>query len=88
MLNPAISFAILFTSWFYCGNDNCTDNSPFKWVWLYPVIPFAGAIVAVIFYELIFKKTQEVLNNDNVIAEKEEADEVDNNDDSTPMFDA
>ena len=32
---------------------------------MYPTLPFAGALLAVIFYELIYKKTQRILQNVN-----------------------
>ena len=34
-------------------------------MYLYPVVPFAGSFAAVLFYELIYKNTQAVLNNDD-----------------------
>ena len=55
-LNPAIALGIFLTSIFFSPGDSL------KWVWLYPVMPFAGAIFAVIFYELVYKKTQMMLN--------------------------
>lgn len=55
-LNPAIALGIFLTSIFFNPGDSL------KWVWLYPVMPFAGAIFAVIFYELVYKKTQVMLN--------------------------
>ena len=56
-LNPAIAIAITLTSIFWTPGDSL------KWVWLYPVMPFVGAILAVIFYELVYKKTQLMLNS-------------------------
>jgi glycerol uptake facilitator-like aquaporin len=50
-LNPAIALGIFLTSLFF------TPGKALKWIWLYPVMPFAGAILAVIFYELVYKKT-------------------------------
>lgn len=50
-LNPAIALGIFLTSLFF------HPGAALKWVWLYPVMPFAGAILAVIFYELVYKKT-------------------------------
>jgi glycerol uptake facilitator-like aquaporin len=50
-LNPAIALGIFLTSLFF------HPGAALKWVWLYPVLPFAGAILAVIFYELVYKKT-------------------------------
>jgi glycerol uptake facilitator-like aquaporin len=28
-----------------------------KWVWLYPVIPFNGAILGILFFEFAYKKS-------------------------------
>jgi glycerol uptake facilitator-like aquaporin len=58
VLNPAISIGTSFTQLFVWGGTGI------KWIWLYGGIPFAGAVIAVLFYEFIFKKTQEVLNDD------------------------
>ena len=65
-LNPAIALGIFLTSLFF------HPGQALKWVWLYPVLPFAGAILAVIFYELVYKKTQLMLNAHSEEAEFEE----------------
>ena len=65
-LNPAIALGIFLTSLFF------TPGQALKWVWLYPAMPFAGAILAVIFYELVYKKTQLMLNAHSEEAEYEE----------------
>lgn len=57
-MNPAIGIGTCFVQLFADGGD------AFKWVWLYGAIPFIGSIVAVLFHEFVFKKTQEVLNED------------------------
>lgn len=58
-LNPAIALSVAF-------NAPLTKNSDFgesfKYAWLYPVFPFAGAILAFIFYEYVFKKAREMCN--------------------------
>jgi len=36
--------------------------SAFKAIYMYPTIPFGGAILAVLFYELVYKKTQNILS--------------------------
>lgn len=51
ILNPAIAIGIFLASWF---ND---IGDAFKWVWLYPTVPFLGAILAVIFFEFVYKKS-------------------------------
>ena len=57
VLNPAIAFGTSLTQLF-------VDANRFKWVWIYTLFPFAGAVLAVLFYEFVFKKTQEALNED------------------------
>jgi len=58
-LNPAIALGIFLTSIFFSPSESL------KWIWLYPVMPMAGAVLAVIFYELVYKKTQIMLNAHN-----------------------
>jgi len=58
-LNPAIALGIFLTSIFFSPGESL------KWIWLYPVMPMAGAVLAVIFYELVYKKTQIMLNAHN-----------------------
>lgn len=58
VLNPAISIGTNFTMLFTHGGGK------FKWVWLYGGFPLLGGIIAVVFHEFVFKKTQEVLNED------------------------
>jgi len=58
-LNPAIALGIFLTSIFFAPGESL------KWIWLYPVMPMAGAVLAVIFYELVYKKTQIMLNAHN-----------------------
>lgn len=54
VLNPAIGF----------GADIISYPDGIKWIWVFSCMPFGGSILALIFHELIFKKTQEVLNED------------------------
>jgi len=56
-LNPAIALGITLTAVF--GHPAST----WKYIWLYPVMPFVGAILAVLFYEFVYKKTQLMLNS-------------------------
>lgn len=58
VLNPAIGLGTSFTMLFDKGADE------FKWVWIYALLPFGGAILAVLFHEFVFKKTQEVLQEE------------------------
>jgi uncharacterized membrane protein len=38
--------------------------SIFAAVWIYPIMPILGAIVSLIFFEFVYKKTQEALEHD------------------------
>ena len=58
VLNPAIAIGTSFTQWFNKG------SSGFKYVWLYGLVHFGGAILAVLFHEFFYKKSQEVLENE------------------------
>lgn len=58
VLNPAIGFGTSLTMLFDKG------AKAFSFVWLYSLLPFAGAILAVLFHEFVFKKSQEVLNEE------------------------
>ena len=57
VLNPAIGFGACIVE----------GAAGLEKIWVYALMPFAGSIVAIIFHELIFKKTQEVLNEDENI---------------------
>lgn len=52
-LNPAISLGIFFAS--LCNGVYGWDA--FSAIWIYPVMPFAGSILALLFYEFVYKKT-------------------------------
>ena len=54
VLNPAIGFASMLVM----------GKVGLAYIWLYSAVPFGGAILALIFHEFVFKKTQEVLNED------------------------
>ena len=56
-LNPAMAFGITMAS--ILGYD----GYGFTYFWLYPVMPFAGALCAWVFYEFIYKKTQMMLDH-------------------------
>jgi glycerol uptake facilitator protein len=55
VLNPAIAIGTSFTQLFDRGTDGFQD------VWIYGLLPFIGAVLAVLFHEFVFKKTHEVL---------------------------
>lgn len=73
VMNPAIALGIAFAGFFGDGWDS------WKAIYLYPTIPFGGAILAVIFYELIYKKVIQTLahlgDGDDMGGVQEEADE-------------
>lgn len=62
VLNPAIGI----------GADIISYPDGIKWIWVFGAMPFGGSILALVFHELIFKKTQEVLNED----EHDDADQL------------
>lgn len=55
-MNPAIALGIALSGFFGDGWDS------WKAIYLYPTVPFGAAVVAVVFYEFIFKKTIEALS--------------------------
>jgi glycerol uptake facilitator-like aquaporin len=57
VLNPAIAIGTSFTQLFDQGSIG------FKYVWLFGLFPFAGALVGVLFHEFFYKKSQEVLES-------------------------
>ena len=56
--NPAVSLGIFF------GSIVVDAGTASKWVWLYPVMPFAGALLGLLFFELVFKKTTEIYKDE------------------------
>jgi glycerol uptake facilitator-like aquaporin len=64
VLNPAIAFGITFASVFpYPGTT-------LKWIWIFCGLPFAGSIIAIIFYRFIYLKTQLMIMKDEVREEE------------------
>lgn len=53
--NPAVALGIQFSGFFNYGFETLTD------IWIYPVLPFAGSVASVFFYEIIYKKTRAVI---------------------------
>lgn len=51
VLNPAIALSTSLTQFMDLGAEG------FKWMWIYTLMPFAGAVLAVLFHEYVFKKT-------------------------------
>lgn len=58
-MNPAVAVGITLTS---VMKD---PGNTFKWGWIYWLMPLAGALIALIFYRLIYVKTQVLVSNHN-----------------------
>ena len=56
VLNPAIALGTSLMQLFV------VDANAFQYVWIYTLLPFIGAVLAVLFHEFVFKKTHEVLH--------------------------
>lgn len=59
-LNPAIALGLILGAVF---NGDYGMNA-FTSLWLYPVMPFAGSVLALLFFEFVYKKTTETLEHD------------------------
>jgi glycerol uptake facilitator-like aquaporin len=53
-MNPVFGVCVNLTMLMDSG-----EGKALKWIWLYAIFPFAGAGLALLFHEFIFKKTQE-----------------------------
>ena len=69
-LNPAIAVGITLASLINTG------GKAFTYFWIYPVMPFAGAIGAWAFYEFIYKKTQMMLDHTRAEHDEEVQDDI------------
>ena len=49
-INPSYGFAVNFTMLMDQGKAHALD-----WIWLYCGMPFAGSLMALVFYEFVFK---------------------------------
>lgn len=58
-LNPAIALGLIFGALF----NGEYGFSAFGSLWLYPVMPFAGSLLALLFFEFVYKKTTETLEH-------------------------
>lgn len=63
-LNPAVALGVMFQQFYH------SDASAFVRVYVYLPFPVAGALLAVLFHEFVYKKVTET------IQESEEADQV------------
>jgi glycerol uptake facilitator-like aquaporin len=62
VLNPAMALGIMIGAWF---NGLSVGAGGFFMVWLiYPLMPILGAILSLLFFEFVYKKTQEALEGD------------------------
>jgi len=66
VLNPAIAIGTSLTMLFDKGGKY------FSYVWIYALFPLAGSVLAVVFHEFVFKKTQEVLEENEVGHDEDE----------------
>ena len=57
VMNPAIALGIALSGFFGDGWDS------WRAIYLYPTVPLGAAVVAVVFYEFIFKKTIQTLSH-------------------------
>ena len=59
-MNPAMSLGIMLGSvWNGVAGNRW---SAFSDMWIYPIMPFAGAALSLLFFEFVYKKTQETLD--------------------------
>ena len=57
-INPAYAFGVHMTMLMDYGGKNL------KYLWLFVIFPFVGGIISLIFYEFVYKKTQEIVEED------------------------
>lgn len=65
-MNPAVAIGITLTS---VMKD---PGSTFKWGWIYWLMPLAGSFIALIFYRLVYIKTQALVANHNSEEQEQE----------------
>ena len=57
-LNPAVAVGIAL-------NSVLSDaGATFSWFWIYWLLPFAGSVLAIMFYRFVYMKTQIMIMND------------------------
>jgi glycerol uptake facilitator-like aquaporin len=57
-LNPAVAVGITLNSMMQTPGDSL------KWFWLYWLLPFAGSLLAIVFYRFVYMKTQLMVMKD------------------------
>jgi hypothetical protein len=60
LLNPALAFGQMVLS------------AEFSFIYIYMLMPFVGTVIALIFYEFVFVKTQDYLGNSEEDGDSEE----------------
>ena len=55
-MNPAVAFSLYMTMLIDHGSHYL------KYIWIHMIFPFVGGILSLVFYELIYKKTQDLVN--------------------------
>ena len=58
--NPAVAIGIQMSTLFNHG------FSAWQAIYIYPTVPFGGAFLAVLFFELVFKKASLFVNNEDL----------------------
>ena len=59
LINPGFA-AWIWTTMFMYGNEHA-----FKWLWLYISMPIAGSILALVTFELVYKRALEAIKSRN-----------------------
>jgi glycerol uptake facilitator-like aquaporin len=61
-LNPAIALAVALVSPMQ-SEINRDESDPWAYLWLYPIMPFVGTALAVLYYEFVFKKAENMIED-------------------------
>ena len=59
-MNPAYALAVHMTMLM----DSDTGSNYIKYLWIFMIFPFIGGILALLFYEFVYKRTQEYVEED------------------------
>ena len=55
-VNPAVAFAFYMTMWMDSGSEFL------KYIWIHMTFPIVGGLIALVFYEFVYKKTQNLVD--------------------------
>jgi len=69
VMNPAIAMGIQMSSLLSDGFE------AWEAIYLYPTVPFAASFLAVLFYELVYKKTQAFLAHEDDASDNSQTDD-------------